>query len=551
MTRNNKRKLRRLSPVLVALMVLVSIIAGASGLAAAASASSISASDITYPGGESTQEVSLNGVSMAENETHTIEIQMVNGSDADFTSTSASLSGADNLNIQSQSINSTSGYYEVTIIAGSGGVDSVDANLTVTGTEVLTEGEYRVAAFSTTSYFNATKPDGTMAVGNITTSDGASVSPDIEITDSNGNVVASASDITESYSVNLSEGNYTANLSAEDYQTDSESVSITSGETTNVDFNLQPLKGNVDVDLSETHTGEDSLSSNVTLDFTDKETGNVYKTVTVDSGSTGLFTNLKVGNYTMTASASGYTTASYDISVYDSQTTNQSVQLAKTTDVTINAVNPDGTAADNSTVEVFYGDSDTANASGTVSNGNVTLTIESNHGSYRIEAQDSAYQPYVSDTLSNASEVDGHTVKFEHTRTVTVNVEDSNGTAIDNGTAYLLDSDGNVSQSVSITNGTADFTGVSDATGYSVDVNVSGYQNVSSSNFEVDGDETLNATLYEDGANSSSTIEFGENTSSGGSTGGSTTSSSGIPAIAIVLALISIVGGAFFIIVRD
>ena len=160
-------------------------------------------------------------------------------------------------------------------------------------------------------------PTGTIA-GKVT--DAADGSPIEGATVSDGTRSA-VSDANGNYTiVNIPEGSYTVTASKGGYETQSISVAVISGQTTNVDFALTMTLGSI--------TGK----------VTDTIDGSPIERATVIDGKTfavtdanGIYTlsDIPQGDYTLTASKEGYETASQDVTVVSGQTTTANFNLVR------------------------------------------------------------------------------------------------------------------------------------------------------------------------------------------------------------------------------
>jgi thermitase len=126
---------------------------------------------------------------------------------------------------------------------------------------------------------------------------------------------------------NLSEGTYTITVSATDYTTKSQSVSVTADKTTTADFTLVKTSpsittGSITGKVTNSADGLPIAAANVSNGKTSTQT---------DANGYYNFTNLSEGTYTVTVSATDYTTKSQSLSVTADKTTTADFALDTTT----------------------------------------------------------------------------------------------------------------------------------------------------------------------------------------------------------------------------
>ncbi|MGM7702002.1 carboxypeptidase regulatory-like domain-containing protein [Pseudalkalibacillus sp. Hm43] len=148
---------------------------------------------------------------------------------------------------------------------------------------------------------------------------------EIRVVDLNGNTVTTTfTDLNGQYEVNnLTPGSYGILASATDFQTNSATVMLLPGETTIANVALTPEPGSVIGTITDT---DGNPLSNVVIRVVD-DTGFLVGTVLTDSNGTYVFDGLAPGNYTITAIAAGFQSASTGAIVQSNESTivNQSL----------------------------------------------------------------------------------------------------------------------------------------------------------------------------------------------------------------------------------
>ncbi|WP_336002027.1 carboxypeptidase regulatory-like domain-containing protein [Halorientalis halophila] len=190
----------------------------------------------------------------------------------------------------------------------------------------LTEGDYSVEANA--DGFNPSSQSVTVTAGETTTADFALEAQVTDgtiagtVTDAGGSAIEGAtvsaggqSTTTAadgSYSLTLTEGDYTVEASADGFQSDSQSVTVTAGETTTADFALDAVV--TEGDIAGTVTDADgSAIEGATV------TAGGQSTTTAADGSYTL--TLEEGDYTVEANADGYVADSQTVTVTAGETT--------------------------------------------------------------------------------------------------------------------------------------------------------------------------------------------------------------------------------------
>lgn len=142
---------------------------------------------------------------------------------------------------------------------------------------------------------------------------------EVRIVDLNGNTITTTfTDLDGQYEVNnLTPGSYGVLASAPDFQTNSATVMLLPGETTVANVTLTPDPGAIIGTITD--TGGNPLS-NVLIRVVD-DTGFLVGTVLTDSNGTYVFNGLAPGNYTVTAIADGFQSASTGAIVQSNETT--------------------------------------------------------------------------------------------------------------------------------------------------------------------------------------------------------------------------------------
>ena len=172
------------------------------------------------------------------------------------------------------------------------------------------------------------KPPGAIA-GTVTD---ASTGDPIE--GANVTVTAGAySDITDAYGhyniTDVPPGTYTVTASASGYYSNSTSATVISEETTTADLELSPLPGTIAGTVTDASNGEAIIGATVTA--------NGYNATTDAYGHYNI-TDVPLGTYTVTASATGYESASQtDITVFAEETTTVNFTLRVNSTITISA----------------------------------------------------------------------------------------------------------------------------------------------------------------------------------------------------------------------
>jgi phosphatidylinositol-3-phosphatase len=193
-------------------------------------------------------------------------------------------------------------------------------------------------------------------------------------TDSSGNYTLS----------NVAPGSYTVTASAAGHTSRSSTVSVTSGNTATLNFQLTPVNntpGAITGQVTDSSTGAAIVGATVS-----------YSGGSTTTNSTGsyMLSNVAPGTYTVTASATGYTSLSSTVSVTSGNTATVNFQLnplpvntpgtikGRVTNITT------GGAVSGATVS-FSGGSTTADSSGNYSFSNVTP------GTYSVTATHTGY----------------------------------------------------------------------------------------------------------------------------------------------------------------
>jgi hypothetical protein len=122
-------------------------------------------------------------------------------------------------------------------------------------------------------------------------------------------------DAQGSYTISdVSTGLYTVTASASGYLTDSTSITVTAGQTAIANLALQPATGTISGTVTDEGTGMPIVGASVST-----QPGTAI--VTTDAQGSYTISDVLPGFYTVTASASGYTEDSVNVSVTAGQTT--------------------------------------------------------------------------------------------------------------------------------------------------------------------------------------------------------------------------------------
>lgn len=385
------------------------------GSAAAATVADISTSEPTYDESSGTYSMYIQHTvdSASSGDTDTITVDEGTGNLAlDTSSVQVAMSTAASV---TDVTDNGDGTYDISI--------SYDENISsTTQIDISTQytvsdsGEATVSVANTqqSTTFQYTEPQGTVEVGSITTSDGASVSPDVEITDSSGTVVASASNISESYSTQLAEGNYTVSASADGYKTISQQVSVSYNTTTTVDFAFQATtEPTGTVALGEFTTWDNGSVDSVDIQVINSSDGSIVASASNVSDYENYTTEVETGTYTVEVSADGYATFSQTSSVSENSTTTYAGELqAEQVDYELTVVE-DGSALETFSVSLYEGDTIGENetpvktAESTSSDGNTVSLLGVSDGSvYTVEIQYDNGTTYTHTFTVNSSEAE-------------------------------------------------------------------------------------------------------------------------------------------------
>ena len=211
-----------------------------------------------------------------------------------------------------------------------------------------------VGGGSTTTQNFALTSQGTTLTGSVT--DAATAAPIAGATVSAGTGSAT-SDVNGTYRISgLAPGNYTATASAANYAGTSAPVTLTAGSTTTQNFALTPNPGTITGTVTDAGTAAPLAGATVS-----------YSGGSTTTNASGQYTLTSVpeGSYTLTASASGYTSQSRSVSVGPGATQTQNFALPTATGAITGTVTDAATGKPINGATVSYsGGSATTNASG-------------------------------------------------------------------------------------------------------------------------------------------------------------------------------------------
>src|SRR5438874_6847973 len=211
-----------------------------------------------------------------------------------------------------------------------------------------------VGGGSTTTQNFALTSQGTTLTGSVT--DAATAAPIAGATVSAGTGSAT-SDVNGTYRITgLAPGNYTATASASNYAGTSAPVTLTAGSTTTQNFALTPNPGTITGTVTDAGTAAPLAGATVS-----------YSGGSTTTNASGQYTLTSVpeGSYTLTASASGYTSQSRSVSVGPGATQTQNFALPTATGAITGTVTDAATGKPINGATVSYsGGSATTNASG-------------------------------------------------------------------------------------------------------------------------------------------------------------------------------------------
>jgi len=212
------------------------------------------------------------------------------------------------------------------------------------------------------------------------------------------------------YSIaNVPAGTYNVTASAHGYESSSETINVTAGETI-LNFNLTSIVGTITGTVTDSLTGEPIPTANVTA--------NGYSATTDTDGNYNI-ANMPPGNYTVTASADGYKSSTKtNITVVAGQTTTLNFTLTPLpTTGTISGVVKDSSTGDPIADAIVTANdmSATTNSSGAYVISDVPL------GNYTVTASADGYK---NSTITNIAVVAGETtqVDFELTPVQPLNI---------------------------------------------------------------------------------------------------------------------------------
>jgi len=188
--------------------------------------------------------------------------------------------------------------------------------------------------------------------------------------------VSNLTDETGYYNIELVPGDYTVNASKPGYYNNSTFATVTGGKTTTVNFELQLIVGWINGTVTDASTGKEIKGANVTA--------NGYSNTTDTDGNYNII--VPVGNYTVTASKSGYySSVKYDISVSENLNTTVNFELQ----LIVAWIN--GTITDASTGEPLTSVTVTAGRYSNTTNMNGYYTIRITPGTYIVNASRRIY----------------------------------------------------------------------------------------------------------------------------------------------------------------
>jgi len=131
---------------------------------------------------------------------------------------------------------------------------------------------------------------------------------------------SATSDANGGYTIaNVPGGTYTVTATASGYDSASQSVQVTAGQTSTADFALSPLPGAIAGTVTDAATGATIAGATVT-DGT--------RSATSDANGGYSIANVPAGTYTVTATASGYNSASQSVQVTAGQTSTANFVLS-------------------------------------------------------------------------------------------------------------------------------------------------------------------------------------------------------------------------------
>ena len=206
--------------------------------------------------------------------------------------------------------------------------DEVRATLTSTAEDIGPTGKdmhYGYGLVSAAAAVAAVAPPATGTISG-TVTDAGTTDPIAGATVTDGTRSATT-DTNGNYTIyDVPEGTYTVTASADGYNSVSQSVVVVSEDTTNLDFALTAIAyGAIDGTVTDFDTGKPIEGATVT-DGT--------RSATTDSTGYYLITDVPEGDYTVTASATGYEDASQLVTVTGNSSTTENFALQAATEAT-------------------------------------------------------------------------------------------------------------------------------------------------------------------------------------------------------------------------
>lgn len=301
-----------------------------------------------------------------------------------------------------------------------------DVSVSKEGYSTVTK-TYSVESNTTTqNSFILNRTTGSLEIFDVVNGHGSSVSFDYSITDSEGSQVESGSDISAPYSTIIPTGDYTVEVTKDNYTTDTYTYTITQSSETSHTFTIEEKVVTVSVGSVEDMDG--GSIDPIDIEVVDSSSGSVVKSQSGVSAPYS-FADLPAGvNYEVTVSSSGYKAETKTYSVPVGGAKEKIFQLysnSESSKVDLVITSGEGDPISDATVEISQ-DGTVVTSDKTDENGSVSIS-ELNNGDYTVTVDKSGYKS-VSTSLSLDSDksLEGNLFTDDSTSSSTLSEQDSN-----------------------------------------------------------------------------------------------------------------------------
>ncbi|WP_377887184.1 carboxypeptidase regulatory-like domain-containing protein [Alkalihalobacillus sp. R86527] len=260
---------------------------------------------------------------------------------------------------------------------------------------------------------------------------------EVKVVDLNGNVLTTTfTDLTGQYEVNhLLPGTYGIVASAVDFQTNGASVTLSPGEVETTNVVLTPAPGSITGTLTDT---AGAPLSNVSIRVVD-DTGFLVGTILTGTDGTYEFNGLAPGNYTITAVADSYQSASIGAIVQSNETTVVNQSLVSNPGSISGSIIPlvDGTLITLTTSDGILIGSTLTNPSGDF------LFENLQPGQYIVTATAPNYQTSTTGATVLSDEIADTSLTLEpNPAEISGVITDDSGNPVSNATIQIIDANG-------------------------------------------------------------------------------------------------------------